>query len=264
VFVAGFLCVAALESWRPKMQLTTRTERRWTVNAITFLLSSIFSAGLLRMNPVFIAIGVSDSRFGVLNQEWLPIVFRFVLAILAIDLGRYVSHVCFHRFHFLCRNHHVNHSDPDFDVATGLRAHPFETVLTQGVTLATIAILAPPISAVVVGELLSCLQSFLTHANLVVPARLEPMLRSVIITSDMHRIHHSANIAEQSRNFGELLPWWDRLFGTYLAEPAAGQDHMIVGLEGVSTRESLRIPILLAHPFRRDPQLQPATLPDES
>jgi sterol desaturase/sphingolipid hydroxylase (fatty acid hydroxylase superfamily) len=264
VFAMGFLAVAALESRRPKLRASARAERRWGPNAILFAISAFVSTGLLRFTPVLVGLAVQDSPFGLLNHPWLPWPVRFAVAILAFDFSRYASHWCFHAVHFLWRIHHVHHSDPDFDVATGLRAHPFETILTQASALFTIAVLAPPVSAVVVAELLSCLQSFVTHANVSLPTQVDCTFRQLFVTSDMHRIHHSTDIAEQQRNYGELFAFWDRMFGTYQSQPAAGENGISVGLASLPMRESLSLPVLLVQPFRRDTMLQPATSADES
>ena len=145
---------------------------------------------------------------------------------------RYAAHWTEHHVPLLWRVHQVHHSDPDFDVSTGFRAHPLEFVYTQGVVLAAVAMLAPPVAAVLTVELLTCVESCFGHANVMMPAWIDRLLRAVVVTPDMHRIHHSAAAQEQYRNLGEIFPWWDRLLGTYLAHPSAG-DRIVVGLEGV-------------------------------
>jgi sterol desaturase/sphingolipid hydroxylase (fatty acid hydroxylase superfamily) len=155
---------------------------------------------------------------------------------------------------FLWRVHHVHHSDPDFDLSTGARAHPIEVALTQGANLAAVAILAAPVAAVLAAELFSCAQSFFSHANASLPAWVEEPLRWVFVTPDMHRIHHSEEVGEQGKNLGDIFPWWDRLFRTYQQTPDAGQDRMVVGLKGFQNEGSLNLSFMLLHPFRLQPQ----------
>jgi len=211
------------------------------------------------------AVAMVNSSFGLLSKPWLPFPVRFIFAILLLDLVRYAVHWSYHVVPFLWRVHHVHHSDPDLDVSTGARAHPIEVILTQGANLATVAILAAPPAAVLTTELLSCAESFFSHANASLPGWLERPLRWMFVTPDMHRIHHSQEFQEQSKNLGDVFPWWDRLFRTYLEAPAAGQDRMLVGLKGFQSDESLDVSFMLLQPFRiqrQETEETPATRPD--
>ena len=179
---------------------------------------------------------------------------------------KYTMHWAHHAVPFLWRVHRVHHSDPDFDVSTATRVHPIEVVLSQGAYFAVIAIFAPPVAAVLVAELVSCFQSFFGHANASLPGWVEKPLRALFYTPDLHRIHHSEEIGEQSRNFGDIFPWWDRLFRTYLAAPAAGQERIVVGVKGYQDQDSLGVAFMLAQPFLRernaDATLTPAPAAD--
>ena len=175
-----------------------------------------------------------------------------VVAILALDLVRYSTHRLSHSVGALWRFHQVHHSDPDFDISTALRVHPIEVVLTQGAYLLTVAVLAPPVVAVLIAELGSILQSFFSHANASLPRWVEKPLRAVFVTPDMHRIHHSEEVAEQYKNLSDIFPWWDHLFGTYVEKPAAGDDKIVTGRKGFQNERSLGIGFMLAQPFRKD------------
>jgi sterol desaturase/sphingolipid hydroxylase (fatty acid hydroxylase superfamily) len=177
-----------------------------------------------------------------------------VLALLLLDFVKYATHWTYHSVPFLWRVHQVHHSDPDFDVSTGTRVHPIEVVLTQGVYLGVIAIFAPPVLGVLIAELAGAFQSFFGHANASLPGWMEKPLRVLFVTPDMHRIHHSEEVVEQFRNLGEIFPWWDRLFRTYLAAPAAGQDAMVVGLKGYQNNGSLGVAFMLKQPFVSEKQ----------
>jgi sterol desaturase/sphingolipid hydroxylase (fatty acid hydroxylase superfamily) len=135
-----------------------------------------------------------------------------------------------------------------------VRAHPIEVTLTQGANLVAVAILAAPPAAVLTAELFSCAQAFFSHANASLPGWLEKPVRWMFVTPDVHRVHHSEEVREQSRNLGEIFPWWDHLFRTYLEAPAAGQDRMLVGLKGFQNDKSLDLTFMLLHPFRLQSQ----------
>lgn len=249
LFVLTFLGVAVWESFRPKRELSAVPERRWGRHAIVLIVCTVISVGLYRVSPVIVAISFAGSRFGLLNKPWLPFVGRCILAVLLLDLVKYAAHRAFHAVSFLWRVHQVHHSDPDFDVSTAARVHPIEVVLTQGAYLVVVAIFAPPVIGVLVAELISAFQSFFGHANASLPGWVEKPLRRVFVTPDMHRIHHSEEIGEQNRNFGDCFPWWDHLFRTYMAAPAAGQERMIVGLKGCQNDASLGVAFMLTQPF---------------
>jgi len=256
LFAATFLGVAVWESFRPKQELSAATERRWGKHGMVLIVGTIISVALYRVSPVVAAIYFAGSRYGVLNKPWLPFAVRCILAVLLLDFVKYATHWAFHSVSFLWRVHQVHHSDPDFDVSTAARAHPIEVILTQGAYFAAIAIFAPPVIGVLAAELLGGFQSFFEHANASLPIWAEKPLRLVLVTPDMHRIHHSEEIGEQSRNFGEAFPWWDHLFRTYLAAPAAGQEGMVVGLKGYQNEGSLGLAFMLAQPFLPERQEQ--------
>jgi sterol desaturase/sphingolipid hydroxylase (fatty acid hydroxylase superfamily) len=258
LFTAAFIGIAIWESLRPKRTLSGSVERRWGSHAILMIAGSLATTVLYRISPVLMASAVAGSRFGLLNRPSLPFVARCVLSLLVLDLVRYAVHRTSHSVHLLWRVHQVHHSDPEFDVSTAVRHHPAEAIFTQGVYLAAIAVLAPPAGAVLVAELASCIQGFVMHANASLPSWLERSLRWISITPDLHRIHHSAEMSEQSRNLGDILPWWDHLFGSYLAQPAAGQDGIVIGLKGIRPDRSLSPAFLLMSPFRPLPEESPA------
>jgi sterol desaturase/sphingolipid hydroxylase (fatty acid hydroxylase superfamily) len=250
----AFLATACWESLRPKGQLSGPVTRRWSNHAVLHVLCTVTAIGLFRVSPVIVALGVASNRWGLLNKAWLPFAVRCVLAVLLLDLLKYAIHFACHSTPFLWRVHQVHHSDPDFDVSTAWRFHPIELLLTQGAYLAAVAILAPPPAAVLAAELLGIFESFVGHANASFPAWVEKRLRSVFVTPDMHRIHHSERVSEQTRNYGDVFPWWDHLFGTYLASPAAGKDGIVTGLKGFQDQKSLGVVFMLAQPFKSLPE----------
>ena len=254
VFVVSFLGFAVWETARPKRSLSSSLERRWGKHGIILIACTIVSVGLYRISPVVMAASVAGSRFGLLNKPWLPFAARCVLAVLVLDLVRYGVHRVHHSVALLWRVHQVHHSDPEFDVSTGIRVHPIEVILTQGAYLAAVAVVAPPVVAVLIAELLSAFQSFFSHANVSLPQWVDKPLRGVFVTPNMHRIHHSEEMQEQFKNLGDIFPWWDQMFGTYAATPAAGEEGIVTGLKGFQNEQSLDIAFMLAQPFRRQPE----------
>lgn len=254
ILLATFIAVAIWESLKPKNDLSSPLKRRWGNHGVILFAATIVAAALYRTSPVILSVAMMNSRFGLLNKTWLPFWVRFIFAVLLLDLVRDAMHRTYHAVPFLWRVHHVHHSDPDIDLSTGARAHPIETLFTQGANLAAVAILAAPPAAVLAVELFSCAQSFFSHANASLPRWVETPLRWMFVTPEMHRIHHSEEVQEQARNLGDIFPWWDHLFRTYLQDPAAGQDRMLVGLKGFQNNESLNLGFMLLYPFLRQPE----------
>ncbi len=253
VFGIAFLAVAVWETFRPKRPLSSAVTHRWSRHGIMLCVCTAVLVGFYRVTPVIVALKVSGSRLGLFNKPWAPLAVRCALAIVLIDLLRYGVHRAYHTFPLLWRVHKVHHSDPDFDLTTGTRVHPFEVIITQGANMAAIAILAAPPAAVLIVELTACMQSFMGHANASLPAWIERPLRLLFVTPDMHRVHHSEEVTEQGRNLGDIFPWWDHLFRTYQSEPAAGQSGIVIGMKGYQNQESLGLAFMLLQPFRSEP-----------
>jgi sterol desaturase/sphingolipid hydroxylase (fatty acid hydroxylase superfamily) len=249
-FTVAFLAVSGWESVRPRGTLLVPAGRRWRNHGLLLVVASLFSMLVLRSTPVLAAIAVRHSHYGLTWLDHLPGFARFVLAILLLDVVKYSTHRLQHAVGFLWRVHQVHHSDPDFEVSTGLRAHPIETILTQGAALLTILALRLPPAAVLAAELMSCAQSFFQHANASLPPALERALRPWLVTPDVHRIHHSMDETDQRRNLGEMFPWWDRLLGTYAPSTAAGKEQFPTGLKGAKNAGSLGLAFMLATPFK--------------
>jgi sterol desaturase/sphingolipid hydroxylase (fatty acid hydroxylase superfamily) len=261
-FVAAFLGIAAWESFQPKRELSVATERRWRNHGALLVIAIGVTALLLRVSPVVLSVMVAGSRFGVLNKPWLPLMVRCGIAVALLDLLQYWVHWGFHHVPWLWRIHQVHHSDPDYDVSTAARFHPLEVLWSQGVHLGAIALLAPPVAAVFISELLTVLLNLSAHANASLPGRIEGMLRSVFITPDLHRIHHSRDVVEQQRNLGQTFPWWDRVFGTFAARASANEGAFRTGLNGLGKCDCLGIGFMLAEPFQNTRQEDPETSPN--
>lgn len=249
-FLGVFALVAVWEALAPRRVQCFTRRQRWPHN-LGLLALDVLVVRLLAP-AVTIALAITGERqgWGLLNAAALPVWVEVLAAVVALDLAIYLQHVLFHAVPALWRLHRVHHSDPEFDVTTGIRFHPLEIVLSLGIKCAVIVVLGAPALAVLIFEVLLNSTAIFNHANGRLPPGLDRLLRWIVVPPDMHRVHHSVVQRETDSNFGFNLPWWDRLFGTYRAQPAAGHAAMAIGVDGLRGPEELPIGRLLTQPFR--------------
>jgi len=264
VFVAVFLAVAVWESLHPKRQLNVGAGRRWANHGTLFVLSAVLTSLVFRLSPIILAIALGERNYGLLSRPWIPLAVRFIAALLVFDFVIYAQHRLMHSVSFLWRVHSVHHSDPDFEVSTALRFHPLEFLIQQGMFLGVVALLGPPPAAVLVAQLLAVAEGLFVHANTALPKPIEKVLRLLIFTPDLHRIHHSQEIADQNSNFGQLVPWWDRILGTYKPRPVAGEQALAIGLTDFRNVDTVGIRFLLTQPFQAAVESLPSPARAES
>jgi len=251
---AGVLLVMTIwELLAPRRALTVRKSPRWFSN----LGLVAFNGVLVRLVVPLSALGTAeltrDRGWGLLNQWPVPVWVRFVVAVAALDFAIYVQHVLFHAVPMLWRLHMVHHADLDFDVTTGLRFHTIEILISTFIKIAVVFALGPPVWAVLTFEILLNGVSMFNHSNARIPPRLDRLLRTFVVTPDMHRVHHSVDRREANTNFGFNLPWWDFLLRTYRAQPAAGHDGMQIGVSHLRDERTVdRLPGMLSLPFVSD------------
>ncbi len=252
---AGVLVVLTLwEIAAPRRRLSVRKPLRWISNLGLVFLNTIVVRFVVPIGAVAMAVVAEERVWGLCNNMELPAWAAVVLTVIALDLALYLQHVMFHAVPILWRLHMVHHADLDFDVSTGLRFHTIEILLSMGIKLAAIVLLGAPALGVLLFEVLLNATSMFNHANARLPRWLDRLLRLVVVTPDMHRVHHSVLARETNSNFGFNLPWWDFLFGTYRDQPAAGHDGMTIGLAQFrNERQVDRLPGMLALPFVGDP-----------
>jgi sterol desaturase/sphingolipid hydroxylase (fatty acid hydroxylase superfamily) len=230
-FFFGIFAVMALwELVAPRRALTVSKAVRWANNLglvffNSFILRLIFPAAAVGM-----AAFASEQGWGIFNYYDVSPVFAVVASVVAMDLIIYLQHIMVHAVPVLWRLHRVHHADLDFDVTTGARFHTLEIILSMLIKFATIAVLGPPVVAVVIFEVVLNAMAMFNHSNVRLPLGLDRILRRVVVTPDMHRVHHSVEDDEANSNFGFNLPWWDRLFGTYRDQPRAGHENMSIGI----------------------------------
>jgi sterol desaturase/sphingolipid hydroxylase (fatty acid hydroxylase superfamily) len=250
-FLAMLAAMGALEAILPRRARTLPRLARWPHNLGLVAINGVALRLIVPGGATAGALWAEANGLGLLRQidtaPWLA----FAVAVVLLDLAVYAQHVAFHAVPALWRLHRVHHADRDVDVTTGVRFHPIEMVVSLALRLAVVALLGAPPAAVLAFEILLNLSSMFNHANLRVAPAFEPALRWLIVTPDMHRVHHSIVRLETDSNFGFNLPWWDRVFGTYRGQPAAGHDAMTLGLPQFREPGEQRLDRLLTQPFRR-------------
>lgn len=262
-FFSGILLLMII--WQvaaPRRSAVATILPRWTSNLGLVVLNTVAVRLLVPVTAVSAAIMAQSRDWGLLHLVEWPGWLEMGLAVVAFDLAIYLQHVMFHAVPMFWRLHMVHHADLDFDVTTGLRFHPLEIILSALIKLAVVVVLGPPVIAVVIFEVLLNATSMFNHSNIKMPLRLDRLLRFVVVTPDMHRVHHSVIPRETNSNFGFNLPWWDYLLGTYRAQPREGHERMQIGLTTFRAETQVdRLPGMLLLPFARR---QPATMLEDS
>ena len=250
VFLAVLVAMALWEVAAPRRRQDIPRVIRWTNNLALVVVDTV----ILRLTFPILAVGLAlmakERGWGLFNALDIPLWLAVLLSILLLDLAIYLQHVLFHAVPGLWRLHRMHHADLEFDVTTGLRFHPVEIVLSMVIKLAVVAALGAPAVAVLLFEVLLNATALFNHANIRLPTGVDRVLRWVMVTPDMHRVHHSVIPAETNSNFGFNLPWWDWLLGTYRAQPKAGHEGMTIGIEQFRTRRDLWLDRMLVQPLR--------------
>ncbi|PIU16716.1 MAG: fatty acid hydroxylase, partial [Gallionellales bacterium CG08_land_8_20_14_0_20_59_87] len=250
-FLGVFAVIGLWELAAPRRVLTVSKGLRWASNLGIVVLNTVLLRLLFPLAAVGVAAFCKANGWGLLNHFHIPFVIAVPLAVIVLDFVIWLQHVMVHAVPALWRLHRVHHADPDYDVTTGARFHPIEIVLSMLIKFATIAVLGPPVVAVVIFEVLLNATAMFNHGNIRLPSALDRVLRWFVVTPDMHRVHHSIEDDEANSNFGFNLPWWDRLFGTYREQPRAGHLGMTIGIrDHRDPREVARLPGMLLLPFK--------------
>jgi len=249
---AGLLVMFAVaEAVWPRRGRTQPRLSRWSTNGAITVLNTL----VLRVAVPVLAVGAAawaqQSGIGLFNHVPLPGWAAFALSMVVLDAAIYAQHVVFHRVPLLWRMHRVHHTDRDIDVTTALRFHPAEIVVSMGIKIALVVALGAPPAAVIAFEIVLNGMAMFNHSNLRLPHRLDAALRRLVVTPDMHRVHHSVRRDETDSNFGFNLSVWDRVFGTYRAQPADGHTGMTIGLDGYQDDRPARLGFALWLPFVR-------------
>jgi sterol desaturase/sphingolipid hydroxylase (fatty acid hydroxylase superfamily) len=250
-FLGMFGLMALWELLAPRRALTVSKALRWASNLGIVALNTLLLRLLFPAAAAGVAAVAATRGWGVLNIYPVPPLLSLVVAVVALDFVIWVQHVLVHAVPVLWRLHRVHHADLDYDLTTGARFHPLEILLSMLIKYAAILVVGPPVVAVVIFEVVLNASSMLNHGNVRLPAALDRWLRWVLVTPDMHRVHHSVEDDETNSNFGFNLSLWDRLLGTYRDQPRAGHTGMTIGIrDHRSPRQVDTLPGMLALPFQ--------------
>ncbi|KXO12777.1 putative sterol desaturase [Moritella sp. JT01] len=253
-FIGLLILLAISEHYQPKRPLTVSKSQRWGNNLAIVLVNNL----VLKLFVPFLAI---DAAIFAEQQQWglsslaslgssTNQMLIIMVSIMLLDAAIYFQHKIFHHIPVLWRLHRMHHSDLDIDVTTAIRFHPIEIVLSMLIKIAVIIALGVPVIAVVLFEMLLNLTAMFNHSNIRLPAKIDRYIRYILVTPDMHRVHHSVNGHETNHNFGFCLPWWDHLFGSYQAQPKLGHQQMQIGLPYFRDPKECQVQRMLTQPFR--------------
>ena len=248
VFLLGIF--ALWEALNPRKVRVLMRQNRWFTNISMSVLNSLALRLFFPLLAVETATHASVNGWGLLNWTTLPFVWEFLIALILLDLAIYGQHVLTHYWPPLWRLHQVHHADRDVDVTTAIRFHPIEIAVSMLLKMAIVVALGPAAVAVIVFEILLNGTSMFNHANIRIPTMMDRMLRTVLVTPDMHRVHHSIIRGETNSNFGFNLSIWDRIFGTYRPQPEGGHDAMTIGLAEYRDAKPAGLLWSLALPFQ--------------
>ena len=249
-FLGIFILMAVWELLAPRKALTISKALRWSNNIGLVLINTIILRLLFPAGAIGVAAFVVNNGWGLLNYYSLPPAIAVLLSVVAMDFVIYLQHVMVHAIPLLWRLHRVHHADLDFDLTTGSRFHSLEIILSMLIKFATIIVIGPPIIAVVIFEVILNGMAMFNHANVKLPLALDRVLRLILVTPDMHRVHHSIEENEANSNYGFNLAIWDRIFGTYIDQPRAGHDGMTIGIhQPRDPKQVTLLPGMLAMPF---------------
>jgi sterol desaturase/sphingolipid hydroxylase (fatty acid hydroxylase superfamily) len=242
--------MAIWEVLAPRRPQAIARRTRWSNNLGVVVVDTLAVRVLFLARAVGVAMLAEAQGWGLLNVLPAPGWVAVPVSVLLLDFVIYGQHIAFHHLPVLWRLHRMHHADLEFDITTGVRFHPVEIVLSMVIKAAMVLALgAPPLAALVFEMLLNATSMF-NHGNVRLTKRVDQVLRWLVVTPEMHRVHHSVLRRETDSNFGFNLPWWDRLFGTYRPEPEAGHERMVIGIDRFRDPRELRLDRMLLQPLR--------------
>ena len=247
-FFGVFAVMAIWEVMAPRRPLTQSKAVRWYSNLGIVALNTILARIVFPVAAVVVAMVVTEHGWGLLPMLELPGWAVIAAAVVILDFAIYLQHVMVHAVPMLWRLHRMHHADLDFDVTTGARFHPVEILLSMAIKMVVIILIGAPAVAVLIFEIVLTATAMFNHSNVNLPLGMDRVFRLVVVTPDMHRVHHSELPHETNSNFGFNLPWWDRLFGTYRDQPEKGHQDMTIGIDLFRDPGELHLHKMLAQP----------------
>lgn len=251
VFVAVLAAMLGWQAARPLRRASRPWVRRWFANLGLVAVDAVVVRLLFPVAAVGTALIAAENGWGLFNAVDVPAWLAIGISLIVLDAAIYLQHVAVHKIPVLWRLHRVHHTDVDFDATTALRFHPIEIALSMVYKMALVAALGAPAAAVILFEVILNGMALFNHGNVSLPTRLDAILRRLLVTPDMHRVHHSVHRDETDSNYGFNLSLWDRVFGTYRAQPRDGHLGMRIGNEAFRAPEETSLWRLILQPFRR-------------
>ena len=253
IFLGLFVLLALIEAYAPRRERKQTRQSRWVTNW-GFSIANTLTLNALAIGLPLLAVGAAmdadGNGWGLFNRLDLPFAVEVIATVLILDFAIWLQHLITHKVPFLWRLHRVHHADVDIDVTTAIRFHPIEIALSMLLKIGLVYLLGPAAVAVVIFEIILNGTAMFNHANIKLPLWLDAIVRRVLVTPDMHRVHHSVDRAEHDSNYGFALSIWDQIFGTYIPQPADGHDDMKIGLQWQDERPS-KLGWSMALPFFR-------------
>jgi len=252
-FIGIFTIMACWELITPYRILNASKPHRWLYNFTMVVIDSVILRLVFPAAAVGMALTAAERELGLFNNIDLPAWLVIITTVIILDMVIYFQHVMFHAIPLLWRLHMVHHTDLDIDVTTGNRFHPGEIIISMLIKMTAVVLIGPPVVAVVIFEVVLNATAMFNHSNVRLPTSLDRLLRMIVVTPDMHRVHHSVIKHETNSNYGFNLPWWDRAFGTYRDQPEAGHLNMVIGLVQYRDEKQLTLGKLLMLPVTGKP-----------
>lgn len=251
IFLGMFLVLAVAEVLFPRRKPAYSKPKRWLSNLTISALNTLVVRIGFPIAGVAAALLAQDRQWGLMNQ--LPVApwLNILVFLLLFDLAIYWQHRLFHVVPWLWRFHRVHHTDVDYDLTTGSRFHPCSILISAAIKIALVIVMGASAAAILIAEVVLNVTAMFNHSNLKLPQSVDHKLRKILVTPDMHRIHHSTDSIEHNANFGFNFPWWDRIFGSYLDQPKMSHEDMDIGITGFQDRKSIGIFPLLIQPFKK-------------
>ena len=228
-FLIPLAILMLAEAIWPRRPRALPRSARWPGAALLLGSGLVLARIIVPAGLVGLALWAQNVGFGLFQWVEWPLWAVAIAGYILFDLAVWAQHVAMHRVNFLWRFHRVHHADPDFDVMTALRFHPGEILISLAWKGAVVVLIGAPPVFVLWYEVILNVGAMFNHSNLALKPDVDRWLRRFIVTPDMHRVHHSIEHIEANRNFGFFLPWWDRLFRVYQAQPGRGHSDMRIG-----------------------------------
>lgn len=254
IFAGALILFSCLEALFPRRKRSLPRSGRWLTHLGITIIDSVAVRLLGPLTAIAVAFWASDKGIGLFNLTEWPVWIEIALAFIALDFAIYLQHIISHRVPIFWRLHKVHHTDRDLDASSAVRFHPVEIMLSMLYKCGLVLLIGPAVIAVLIFEIVLNASAIFNHANLRLPLWLDKAMRLIIVTPDMHRVHHSVIEGETNSNFGFNFSIWDRLCGTYKAQPEAGHEGMIIGLSEHQNLSPSKLLWNLKLPFAKSPE----------